>query len=197
AARLGRTDLADAHSAVVEALLDGLVAQHEVERFRASDETVGRALAVLADLIREVAEVSVRIGAALCPRHGSRGEVRLLALGIECVQLAVVAQEFELGTLENLARHHLSGSPDLPIEPAESGERLLHCPGNEVTIQERIVASHSLERLPGMKRDLFIQKRGLELLAGKLGALVLVGDRKSTRLNSSHVKISYAVFCLI
>src|SRR5436309_6496783 len=28
-------------------------------------------------------------------------------------------------------------------------------------------------------------------------ALVLVGlDRKSTRLNSSHVKISYAVFCL-
>src|SRR5690606_41671903 len=24
----------------------------------------------------------------------------------------------------------------------------------------------------------------------------LVGDRKSTRLNSSHVKISYAVFCL-
>src|SRR6266511_4335036 len=26
--------------------------------------------------------------------------------------------------------------------------------------------------------------------------LVLAGDRKSTRLNSSHVKISYAVFCL-
>src|SRR5690606_41944680 len=24
----------------------------------------------------------------------------------------------------------------------------------------------------------------------------LIGDRKSTRLNSSHVKISYAVFCL-
>src|SRR5690606_41788373 len=27
-------------------------------------------------------------------------------------------------------------------------------------------------------------------------AVGLVGDRKSTRLNSSHVKISYAVFCL-
>src|SRR5690606_39838381 len=27
-------------------------------------------------------------------------------------------------------------------------------------------------------------------------ALALHGDRKSTRLNSSHVKISYAVFCL-
>src|SRR5436309_10891384 len=28
------------------------------------------------------------------------------------------------------------------------------------------------------------------------GAVKPVGDRKSTRLNSSHVKISYAVFCL-
>src|SRR5207302_6186330 len=26
--------------------------------------------------------------------------------------------------------------------------------------------------------------------------IMLMGDRKSTRLNSSHVKISYAVFCL-
>src|SRR3712207_6975304 len=29
-----------------------------------------------------------------------------------------------------------------------------------------------------------------------LGVLLLVGDRKSTRLNSSHANISYAVFCL-
>src|SRR5207302_9988953 len=28
------------------------------------------------------------------------------------------------------------------------------------------------------------------------GGTVWTGDRKSTRLNSSHVKISYAVFCL-
>src|SRR5207253_9167410 len=27
-------------------------------------------------------------------------------------------------------------------------------------------------------------------------AIVVIGDRKSTRLNSSHVAISYAVFCL-
>src|SRR5690606_41250696 len=31
---------------------------------------------------------------------------------------------------------------------------------------------------------------------GRLGAAPLAADRKSTRLNSSHVKISYAVFCL-
>src|SRR6266700_5670132 len=30
----------------------------------------------------------------------------------------------------------------------------------------------------------------------RAGDLLLPGDRKSTRLNSSHVKISYAVFCL-
>src|SRR5690606_41074577 len=39
-----------------------------------------------------------------------------------------------------------------------------------------------------------------QLLGGVLGllyvTLIIVRDRKSTRLNSSHVKISYAVFCL-
>src|SRR5690349_23983625 len=38
------------------------------------------------------------------------------------------------------------------------------------------------------------------LVFGWLGSLVFAspdgGDRKSTRLNSSHVEISYAVFCL-
>src|SRR2546427_6246593 len=39
----------------------------------------------------------------------------------------------------------------------------------------------------------------LELLLGSLtftGSLMAFGDRKSTRLNSSHSQISYAVFCL-
>src|SRR5690606_39384482 len=35
-----------------------------------------------------------------------------------------------------------------------------------------------------------------ELLKDLLVELLAVLDRKSTRLNSSHVKISYAVFCL-
>src|SRR3712207_8845902 len=33
-------------------------------------------------------------------------------------------------------------------------------------------------------------------LAGQREAVVEVADRKSTRLNSSHANISYAVFCL-
>src|SRR5436309_8601282 len=36
----------------------------------------------------------------------------------------------------------------------------------------------------------------VQLRARWLPALAAIGDRKSTRLNSSHVKISYAVFCL-
>src|SRR5438874_5835076 len=34
----------------------------------------------------------------------------------------------------------------------------------------------------------------LEVLSAE--RLISIGDRKSTRLNSSHVEISYAVFCL-
>src|SRR2546426_6962759 len=38
--------------------------------------------------------------------------------------------------------------------------------------------------------------RGLITPAGKREARSVLGDRKSTRLNSSHLVISYAVFCL-
>src|SRR3989442_2032005 len=44
--------------------------------------------------------------------------------------------------------------------------------------------------LPGQKLD------ELELLAGRAAGHAQDLDRKSTRLNSSHVRISYAVFCL-
>src|SRR5207302_11218390 len=57
-------------------------------------------------------------------------------------------------------------------------------------------------------RDIFGRGGGLSSRAGdgasegpqsprpRSGGLPRRGDRKSTRLNSSHVKISYAVFCL-
>src|SRR5690349_21988340 len=38
--------------------------------------------------------------------------------------------------------------------------------------------------------------RESDLLFGQVAVTVLRQDRKSTRLNSSHVEISYAVFCL-
>src|SRR5690625_6793710 len=40
------------------------------------------------------------------------------------------------------------------------------------------------------------QVRRMHLAADDLGHVVAALDRKSTRLNSSHVAISYAVFCL-
>src|SRR5690606_21670132 len=48
--------------------------------------------------------------------------------------------------------------------------------------------------------DAIIEARGLKQISdsGAIGAMIddVLADRKSTRLNSSHVKISYAVFCL-
>src|SRR5690554_7133721 len=53
----------------------------------------------------------------------------------------------------------------------------------------------AVAQLAGDAPDVIDQARGhlqTVLFPVKLG----VGDRKSTRLNSSHVRISYAVFCL-
>src|SRR3989442_10069166 len=56
---------------------------------------------------------------------------------------------------------------------------------------------------PGAVGDIhpFPRKKGVVVcqLEGRFAGAVLaigLGDRKSTRLNSSHVRISYAVFCL-
>src|SRR6201997_3140195 len=49
---------------------------------------------------------------------------------------------------------------------------------------------------------LFRSERGLQVIHDRVGQLMLLAqpvadlDRKSTRLNSSHSQISYAVFCL-
>src|SRR5690606_41506037 len=50
---------------------------------------------------------------------------------------------------------------------------------------------HLDQRLASHKHHV-VESSGVLLLRGNL----ICADRKSTRLNSSHVKISYAVFCL-
>src|SRR5690606_40849379 len=64
---------------------------------------------------------------------------------------------------------------------------------------------YALLRLVGRFRDARREGRGLHtaemlelepMLTDSLLQEFLAQDRKSTRLNSSHVKISYAVFCL-
>src|SRR5690606_39872099 len=56
--------------------------------------------------------------------------------------------------------------------------------------QERVLHHFS------QRRNLRLQHLGHERLDQGLTDGVTNRDRKSTRLNSSHVKISYAVFCL-
>src|SRR5690348_18154607 len=48
----------------------------------------------------------------------------------------------------------------------------------------------------GLQRSQQMISRFLLLVVGEIGARHVELDRKSTRLNSSHPSISYAVFCL-
>src|SRR5947209_11441219 len=53
-----------------------------------------------------------------------------------------------------------------------------------------------LQQLPEPVQPLRIRQAEVEEHASRAGYQVLGLDRKSTRLNSSHANISYAVFCL-
>src|SRR5215813_9098400 len=63
-------------------------------------------------------------------------------------------------------------------------------------IEEKQVGNHRGEHNinPGLRRNL--GARGRDNFGSRDEANCSAKDRKSTRLNSSHVRISYAVFCL-
>src|SRR2546427_3761521 len=84
--------------------------------------------------------------------------------------------------------------------PAELAKRI-----TEVLLRERVVprfvdsyvvenGRHALQVHASLYRDLLALLQREALLALAVRALAI--DRKSTRLNSSHSQISYAVFCL-
>src|SRR5690606_40294862 len=88
-------------------------------------------------------------------------------------------------------------------------ERLIHRQQESITVNAPLVAEGALQSLAQRQRaildrmvlvDVQVALAGqLHREAAVLGDLlqhVIEEDRKSTRLNSSHVKISYAVFCL-
>src|SRR5690606_39795172 len=64
----------------------------------------------------------------------------------------------------------------------------------DVAVVVRLVNRRAIELLQ-VRRHL-VPALGVDEVGAKPGAGDRVRDRKSTRLNSSHVKISYAVFCL-
>src|SRR5436309_5087186 len=65
--------------------------------------------------------------------------------------------------------------------------------------RSRLVDDRELQRRRAAAR-IAPQQRGVPVLVldrhRRIADAVIEEDRKSTRLNSSHVKISYAVFCL-
>src|SRR5690606_8799264 len=83
------------------------------------------------------------------------------------------------------ARHRAVVLDDL----ADDGGRVEPRHAREVDRALRLASAHQHAAAPGLQRE---HVPGHDDVVG----LRLRVDRKSTRLNSSHVKISYAVFCL-
>src|SRR2546429_5604780 len=70
----------------------------------------------------------------------------------------------------------------------------------EVNLREPTVTPHRWDgaRLADIREQLRLSIRGMKAyLADPNANVAVMEDRKSTRLNSSHGYISYAVFCLI
>src|SRR5699024_11530189 len=88
----------------------------------------------------------------------------------------------------------LSSLPTTEIYPLSLHDALpISNPGLYPRIEWR-VPSFGPVRVSGEPR--FGEYDHIRITGGSLGDRVYRSDRKSTRLNSSHVSISYAVFCL-
>src|SRR5207302_9434901 len=72
------------------------------------------------------------------------------------------------------------------------GERLHHRADAKHADQRHAAAENARAEVVHQHLETRLDPSGDEMLVDNFSA----GDRKSTRLNSSHVKISYAVFCL-
>src|SRR5699024_12665462 len=79
--------------------------------------------------------------------------------------------------------------PILALNPT----KWTHHFGAFATIGAALAALVTMAVLPAATRSL---RNRMLFLASEFFVLALSLDRKSTRLNSSHVSISYAVFCL-
>src|SRR3989475_3157765 len=143
------------------------------------EEGLERGPDVLLALDEDGLEV-VRVEAAEDVQHRA-----LVVARAERLDLAVAEEVAHLGQL--LGRSQRSRIVRVEVVPVRAVE------GVDVP-QRRVVARlDDLERLHVARRDERPARLALveELLLGHL-----VRDRKSTRLNSSHSQISYAVFCL-
>src|SRR5690554_7585559 len=72
--------------------------------------------------------------------------------------------------------------------------------GRDMFSRSNDIATFDAELWAAMQQEAQRQEEHIELIASENytspAVMQAQGDRKSTRLNSSHVRISYAVFCL-
>src|SRR5690606_41469641 len=101
-----------------------------------------------------------------------------------CSRIPYHSSPFLLRVAATTQLYTLSLHDALPISPAEAGVDIAPVAETGRSYVENAVA----------KATAYVRSSGLPALADDSG--LEVEDRKSTRLNSSHVKISYAVFCL-
>src|SRR5205807_6361485 len=94
--------------------------------------------------------------------------------------------------------HHPAPPPALPSFPTRRSSDLVDTRldgGVEVDLLAARQPVHAAQSLVGESLELAAHA-GNEASVGTQGFLEEARDRKSTRLNSSHLVISYAVFCL-
>src|SRR5690606_42127320 len=89
-----------------------------------------------------------------------------------------------------------SAHPDLPSFPTRRSSDLTAASRYEdnLAVNKAVADVKDSVRIIPTPKSMNV-KRGTTTLNDQW-TITFAGDRKSTRLNSSHVKISYAVFCL-
>src|SRR5439155_18641534 len=96
---------------------------------------------------------------------------------------AIVATAFALRSQKPVVEVAMAAKPD-----SEGPQTALNASGYVTPRRRATIAAKITGRVTGVYFD--------EGTRVKQGQLIATLDRKSTRLNSSHVAISYAVFCL-
>src|SRR5690606_19645453 len=105
-------------------------------------------------------------------------------------------------TLEEREWVRVVGHRDVPGKPALYGTTRTFLDYFGLKSLDQLPPLSELRDIPDIDPQLSLEPGAAQVLSEAFGAEALAtaaqtpSDRKSTRLNSSHVKISYAVFCL-